>query len=101
LDAEESVPSEFMPLPPEADSRHELIGRFGQLTAYILDPYSIAVMKIDRAFPSDFEDVRFLVEAGHVVPDTLGQYIEDIARRYAEPVKLRRNFQEFLRLWHG
>lgn len=101
LDAEESVPSEFMPLPPGADTRHELIGRFGQLTAYLLDPYSIAAMKINRAFPSDIEDVQFLVEAGRVDLETLGRYIEDIARRYDEPLNLRRNFAEFHRLLRG
>ena len=38
LDAEESIPSEFMPLPPGADSRHELLAQFGLLRVYMLDP---------------------------------------------------------------
>ena len=66
VDVEESEPSEFLPLAPGADARHELLGRFGLLMAYILDPYSIAAMKIDRAFPSDMQDVRTLVSLGKI-----------------------------------
>src|SRR5205085_6680350 len=101
VDAEESEPSEFLPLAPGADSRNELLGQFGQLTAYLLDPYSIAAMKIDRAFPSDMQDVRSLASFGKIDLARLGQYIEDIARRYDEPIRLRHNFEEFLRLVGG
>jgi uncharacterized nucleotidyltransferase DUF6036 len=98
VDVEESEPSEFLPLAPGAESRHELLGQFGQLTAYLLDPYSIAAMKIDRAFPSDMQDVRSLVSLEKINLARLGQFIEDIARRYDEPIRLRRNFEEFRRL---
>jgi Nucleotidyltransferase of unknown function (DUF6036) len=98
LDVEESEPSEFLPLAPDADSRNELLGQFGQLTAYLLDPYSIAAMKIDRAFPSDMQDVRSLISLGKVDLSKLEQYIRDIARRYDEPIRLRRNFEEFRRM---
>ena len=101
VDVEESEPSEFLPLAPGADARNELLGRFGQLTAYILDPYSIAAMKIDRAFPSDMQDVRTLVSLGKIDLPRLGLYIKDIARRYDEPIRLRRNFAEFRRLVGG
>jgi hypothetical protein len=101
LDAEESVPSEFMPLPRDAETRHELLGRFGQLSVFLLDPYSIAAMKIDRAFPSDIEDVRFLIEAGKIDLDRLREHIDDIAARYDEPLALRRNFEEFRRSLSG
>ena len=33
IDVEESEPSEFLPLAPDADSRKELLAQFGQLTA--------------------------------------------------------------------
>ena len=98
VDVEEAEPSEFMPLAPNAEARNELLGQFGQLTAYLLDPYSIAAMKIDRAFPSDMQDVRSLVSLGKVDVARLGQYIEDIARRYDEPQRLWTNFLEFRRL---
>ena len=97
LDLEESSPAEFMPLPAGADARHELIGTFGQIRAYLYDPYSMAVMKIDRAFDTDMEDVAFLLAAGRIDLNTLGRSIEEVAARYDEPIKLRRNFAEFKR----
>ncbi len=97
LDLEESVPAEFVPLPVGAEGRHQLIGRFGQLTAYIFDPYSIALMKIDRAFQTDMQDVQFLIRAGHVDLALLEQYVEDVAQRYDEPLRLRQNFAELKR----
>jgi hypothetical protein len=97
LDAEENAPVDFMPLPTGSDQRHLLIGRYGALTAYVFDPYSMAVMKIDRAFASDFEDVHFLIKSGQVTLDRLAESIEDVARRYDEPIKLRRNFAELKR----
>jgi len=97
LDVEESAPAEFMPLPSGADARHHPIGRYGNLEAFLFDPYSIAVMKIDRAFETDMEDVRFLVQAGHVDLAFLAQCVEEVAARYDEPLKLRHNFEEFKR----
>ena len=101
LDLEESVPAEFMPLPAGADERHLPIDRFGNLMIYVFDPYSMAVMKIDRAFPTDFQDVRFLLSAGLITLDFLAQCVEDVAARYDEPLKLRRNFEELKRTLKG
>lgn len=43
----EAVPlAEFLPLPPDSKQRRRLIGRYGQLEAYIFDLYSIALSKI-------------------------------------------------------
>ncbi len=97
IDAEESVPSEFMPLPTESESRHQLVGRYGQLTAYTFDPYSIALMKIDRAFERDLADVYFLIRNGYIQVDLLEKYLDEVAQRYDEPIKLRRNFEEMKR----
>lgn len=97
LDLEESIPADFMPLPDGAEGRHVLIGRYARLTAYIFDPYSIAVMKIDRAFQTDMQDVRFLIHNGHIQLEVLEQYVADVARRYDEPIKLRKNFEEMKR----
>ncbi len=45
----EYVPiEEFIPLPESAASRHRLVGRFGELTGYVYDPYSIALSKVAR-----------------------------------------------------
>jgi len=97
IDAEESAPSEFMPIPSESESRHQLLGRYGQLTAYIFDPYSIALMKIDRAFERDLDDVYFLIRNGYIQIDLLEKYLNDVVQRYDEPIKLRKNFEEMKR----
>jgi hypothetical protein len=97
LDVEENAPAEFMPLPTGVEVRHKLIGRFGRLEAFVFDPYSMAVMKVDRAFPSDFEDVAYLLQAGLINLQSLEQCIDDVARRYDEPRKLRQNFEELKR----
>lgn len=97
LDLEESNPAEFMPLPTGAEGRHQLLGQYGQLTVYIFDLYSIAVMKIDRAFQTDMQDVRTLIEAGHIHLHFLEECVEDVARRYDEPMRLRSNFAEMKR----
>jgi hypothetical protein len=64
---------------------------------YVFDPYSIAVMKLDRAFERDIEDVRFLIANGAIELNMLESCVEDVARRYEEPLKLRRNFAEMKR----
>jgi hypothetical protein len=99
LDVEESVPQDFMPLPIHSEERHQLIGHFGLLTAYILDPYSIAVMKIDRSFKTDLQDVQFLIQANIINLAQLEVSIEDVASRYDEPKTLHRKldvFKQFL-----
>lgn len=61
----EAVPlAEFIPLPPDFESRHRFIGRHGRLDVYIFDLYSIALSKIARGFESDLEDVQFLLAQG-------------------------------------
>ncbi len=97
LDAEENAPADFMPLPTGSDQRHRYIGQYGALTAFIFDPYSMAVMKVDRAFASDIEDVLFLIKSGQVTVELLAASIEDVARRYDEPLRLRRNFETLKR----
>ena len=99
LDLEESVPSEFMPLPAGTESRHRLIGRYGQIGAYIFDPYSLALMKVDRAFPSDFEDVFFLLRNGHIEMKTLEEKMREVAPRHDEGLFLQRNFAELVKEW--
>jgi len=86
-----------MPLPGGADERHQPIGHFGPLRAYIFDPYSIDVMKIDRAFPADIEDVRFLIQGGHIDLATLERCVADVAGRYEEAADLWRHFAEMRR----
>ncbi len=86
-----------MPLPAGFETRHRYLGQYGALTAYLFDPYSMAVMKIDRAFETDMEDVHFLVRSGTIDLAFLEHCIEDVAQRYDEPRKLRSNFREMKR----
>lgn len=97
LDVEESIPAEFMPLPSGSEQRHQLVGTFENLQVFVFDLYSIAIMKIDRAFETDIEDVRFLLKQGFINLDTLATYIVDVANRYDEPLNLTRNFEEMKR----
>jgi hypothetical protein len=97
LDLEESQPAEFIPLPTGIEERHRFLGRYGQVTAYVFDLYSVALMKIDRAFPTDMEDVHFLLRAGLIELKTLEQKLAEIIGRHEEKLKLQRNFAEMVR----
>ena len=59
LDVEDVPLDEFVPLPPGAYDRRQLVGHFGGIEAYIFDPYTIALSKIARGFEADLEDVLF------------------------------------------
>jgi hypothetical protein len=78
----EAVPlSEFIPLPPNAESRRRFIGRYGQLDVYIFDLYSIALSKIARGFESDLEDVQFLLAQRLIAWDELENHFKSILSR--------------------
>ena len=105
LDVEAVSLAEFVPLPPQAYQRRQLVGRYGQLNVYIFDPYSIALSKIARGFEADLEDVMFLlhgrlIECGElerhfntilpdapkadIIPGEFRDYLEEIRRRLGE-----------------
>jgi len=78
----EPVPiDEFIPLPEGFETRHDLIGHFGQLSVYLFDPYSIAISKLDRGFDFDLQDVHFLIDKGLITFGQLEQYAEDVLKR--------------------
>ncbi len=78
----EAVPlSEFIPLPPDAESRRRFIGRYGQLDVYIFDLYSIALSKIARGFESDLEDVQFLLAQNLIAWNELEKHFNSILSR--------------------
>ena len=80
---------------PRPGRLYRLLGEYGELQVFLFDPYSIALMKIDRAFETDFEDVFYLLKSGEIDLAHLAQMLEAVAARHDEPVKLRRNFEEF------
>jgi hypothetical protein len=67
----------FIPLPPNMKERHQNIGKFGSIEAYIFDPYSIAISKIARGFETDIQDVLFLLKQGIIELDILSTFVED------------------------
>ena len=74
LDVEPVPIDEFVPLPPEADSRKIFIGTFGNLDVYIFDLYTIALSKIARGFDADFEDIIFLLSNNHILWEMLERF---------------------------
>jgi hypothetical protein len=72
----EPVPIErFIPLPEGNEQRKIHIGQFGNVNAYIIDPYSIALSKVDRGFETDLEDLIFLIRHNQINVEELDQII--------------------------
>jgi hypothetical protein len=78
LDLEPVILGEFVPLPPEAESRRRFVGRYGMMDVYIFDLYSIALSKIARGFESDLEDVEFLLRQKLVAWEDLEMHYQSI-----------------------
>lgn len=94
----EAVPiAEFIPLPADADKRAVFMGVFGNLTVYVLDPYTIALSKLDRGFDTDIEDVLFLVQQQLVTIEQLALFVENAilqAHQFdLDPSIIRRHLQ--------
>ena len=66
INVEEASPGDFIPLPVGSESRHQFVGRFGNLDVFHFDPYSTALCKIERGRTQDFEDVLKLLDAGRI-----------------------------------
>lgn len=76
----EAVPIEaFLPISAQAHERRRLIGQFGNLKVSILDPYTIALSKLDRGFESDLQDVAFLLGQTLIEAETLKKMLDEIA----------------------
>lgn len=68
----DAVPiSQFVPMPTGADDRRLLIDRFGDIDVYVLDPYTIALSKLDRGFDTDIEDIVFLIRRNLITMEQL------------------------------
>ena len=101
----EAVPiDEFIPLPLGAESRHRKIGQFNRVSAYIFDPYSIALSKVDRGFDKDIEDIQFLLTHNFIELDRLASMV-DAALPYTvqydlDPSTMRRTLA-LIQDWHS
>jgi hypothetical protein len=105
LDLELVPIGEFVPLPPRAHERRQLVDHFGPLGVYIFDPYTIALSKIARGFEADLDDVMFLLRESLIDFGELEQYfvaiLPDVAEADIAPGEFRDFFEEIRRRWEG
>jgi hypothetical protein len=79
---EEAGPADFIPLPPGAGDRAVFVGRYGSVDVFLLDPYSIALSKLERGHAQDLEDVRALLRSGVLDAAELRRLFEAILPEY-------------------
>ncbi len=98
LDVEAVPLGEFIPLPPDASSRRQFIGRYGNVDVYLFDLYSIALSKIARGFDSDLDDVIFMLKKKLINLETLEQYFDtilpDVPKADIDPREFQQYFDE-------
>jgi hypothetical protein len=103
LELELAPIDEFIPLPLDADKRHQSIGRYGNLRVYTYDPYSIALSKIARGFDADLEDILFLLNKDLIEMTQLEEFvtaaIPDALGFDIEPQEMKQYFAEVQRLF--
>lgn len=101
LDLDPVPLAEFIPLPPQAHKRRQLVGTFGQVEVYIFDPYSIALSKIARGFEADLEDVTFMLNKGLIEFGELERYfitiLPDAPQADIIPSEFQTYFEEIRR----
>ena len=67
----------FIPLPDGNKERSIYIGQFANLEIYVIDPYSIALSKLDRGLFTDFDDIIFLIKNDYITLEKLMQITEN------------------------
>jgi hypothetical protein len=66
------LPEHYFSFHPSYRERlHELSQNFQSLNVFVLDPYDLALLKIDAARPKDLDDICDLIHHGHVELDRL------------------------------
>jgi len=94
-------PQELLPLPEGYADRMEMAARFGSLTVYLFDPYSIALTKLARSVAKDTLDVSQMLQAGLIDCATLQHHFDSVLTRYQRRVTrgdwedLKRKFEAF------
>lgn len=69
----------FLPLAPGWDARSIFVGAYGMIQVYYLDPYTIALTKINRSSARDIADLRLLAQDGRIHQADLMAYYAAIA----------------------
>ena len=101
LNVELASPSDFLPELPGWNGRSVFVVREGKVSFFHYDFYAQALAKIERGHAQDRLDVRSMLDAGLVVPDTLRELFDAIVPelyRYpaVDPPALRRAVVEAL-----
>lgn len=85
----------FVPVPADAQRRRVFIARHGQMDVYVIDPYVIALSKLDRGLDSDLDDIRFLAQTARIDLNQLERLVtssEPHAREFdLDPAAMRRH----------
>lgn len=74
----DAVPNDMIPPLADTEQRQILVGTYGKLQVVIIDPYAIAIGKLDRGFPTDIEDVVFLIRRNYIQLAALEKTILEI-----------------------
>lgn len=75
LDVEPVPIDQFVPMPPDSETRRVYVGRYGAVEVTIVDPYVMALSKLDRGFHTDLDDIVFLVGRGLVTLERLAETV--------------------------
>ena len=95
----EAVPiQEFTPLAFGDESHSIPVGRFGKLEFSILDPYVMALSKLDRGFDTDVDDIIFLIQRGLFSLPQLGEVVEAALPHARKFVMNTRELQDHLQV---
>src|SRR5260221_3971898 len=74
----------FLPLPAGGEERTIHYGTFGQVKVSIIDPYLIALRKVERGFDTDIDDILFLIRHGQITFAQLEKVVKDSLTRGKE-----------------
>lgn len=66
----------FIPLPEGSEGRSIYIGQYANLEIHVIDPYTIALSKVDRGAFTDYDDVVFLIASGYVTLEELERIVQ-------------------------
>lgn len=101
INVEFAAPDQFIPVPSGWESRSPLVAQYGALTVRHYDLTAQALAKIERGHVRDLNDVRAMLDAGLVTPDSLrtmyDQAASDLYRYPAvDPVSYRAALEALL-----
>lgn len=85
INIEFASPGDFIPLPPQWETRSEFIKRYDQVDTFYFDWYSIALSKMERANRQDVVDVQLLVRQGFIDVKELDVLYQNVLGKIGRP----------------